>query len=312
MPGIVVLTCAIIVIAWQAAGLIAQRGDDDFTLQADDFESFELKLDGWKVEQLEIVPTFMEVNLLKYRLRRQPEDSSLRPPRSLREISPLRNAQILIRLVHGYNMRDCMRIKGYDVQELDGVLNGYGVAVNGGGENTGESEQEATKSTENPSTNNQQPTTDLRKAQVWRLTSATSDSSLWLSGMLRAGDFTETDLSTTDMAFPRIGIPDDPSWMPRGLRLKSFRHPVRNMRYFMRAKWNNSRCDLLTFLGLRKPAWASDDALTFLVVWVGEPLEAQDEAAVSALLADVYRQVLPQLQAWKMPRTEGTEDTEGE
>jgi hypothetical protein len=316
--GWIVLTCAMVVIAWQAAGLIAEREGADFTLQADDFDSFVLKLDGWRVDKLEVAPTFMEVNLLKYRLApkqgavdsgrstvdggRWTADTKVQPTTSNQQLTTdLRNAQILVRLVHGYNMRDCMRIKGYTVEELNG-----GKPETGNLKPESDTEREASSSDRNPeatsSSSFRSQVSGLRFSQTWRLTSGAGDRSLWMSGMLRAGDFSETDLSTTDMAFPRIGIPDDPSWMPRGLTLKSFRHPIRNFKYFMRAKWNNSRCDLPTFLGLRKPAWASDDSLTFLVVWVGGPLKPEDEAAVSVMLADVYRQALPQLQSWGKER----------
>ena len=69
-PGIVVLTCAAVVIIWEAAGLLTRRPGADFTLTANDFADFKLSLPGWRAEQLLVNSNFMEVNLLKYRLQR--------------------------------------------------------------------------------------------------------------------------------------------------------------------------------------------------------------------------------------------------
>lgn len=283
-PGLIVLTCAMIVIAWQLAGIMAQRKGDDFSLQADDFDSFELKLDGWQVRQLEIMPTSMEVNLLGYRLT---------PVKDFSLTEGTKNTKVLVRLVHGYNMRDCMRIKGYEVVELTTENTKNTEEVSG---------QEVQGSESLRSLRSLRETSSSPSPQLWRLTSGSGDASLWLSEILRAGDFSPTGESVTDMPFPRVGVPTDPNWMPKGLTLRSFRHPIRNLKFTMNAKWNGSRCDLLTFLGLRKPAWASEDSLTFLVVWVGQPLQSEDEAAVAALLGDLRSQILPQLQEWGAKR----------
>jgi hypothetical protein len=292
--GIVIIICAAIVIAWEAAGLIANRTGDDFELKPEDLASFDLDLPGWSVEKLEVTPTFMEVNLLKLRLSRSQESGGRSQKNDLtteytkqhkERAGTGANAPILVRLVHGYNMVDCMRIKGYTVEKLNGVVQSSRFKVQG---------SESSRSLRS-----------LRETspELWQLTSSSGDTSLWLSGMLRAGDFAATELSTTDMAFPRIGVPDDPNWMPRGLTLKSFRHPVRNLKWFFRAKWNNSRCDLLTFLGLRKPAWASDDALTLLVILDYSPQGNAQTTEDAAIMADVYSQALQQLQEWRAKNT---------
>lgn len=378
IPGLIILLCAAVVIIWQTAGLLARRPGDDFALKAADFDSFELKLNGWTVEKLEVTDTFMEVNLLKhlvrtdYRLqttdcrpgpgsdgdvfttksakyakggagvacethpsllaaamegtaidsRLKTEDRS--PNSTTQQLSnlttDLRNAQVLVRLVHGYNMRDCMRIKGYEVQELDfekpeGETEDRRLktADNGDGisglreELSGSQVDESGRGGLTPpmiyrekiESGLQSSVSSLQSSptQLWLLTSPSGDTSLWLSGMLRAGDFSGLNLSVTDMPFPRVGTPTDPNWIPRGLTWQSLRHPIRNFKFMINAKWNGARCDLLTFLRLRKPAWASDDALTLLVIRDISPDENEDEAA--ALMQAIYSETLSQLRSWR-------------
>ena len=93
------------------------------------------------------------------------------------------------------------------------------------------------------------------------------------------------------MRFPRVGVPDDPDWVPVGFTLDSLRHPIAGLRRMIHAKWNASRCDLLTFLGLRAPVWVETEWLTLVVAWEsgmpGDPVEATREllAAQSAFVA---------------------------
>jgi hypothetical protein len=93
------------------------------------------------------------------------------------------------------------------------------------------------------------------------------------------------------MRFPRVGVPDDPDWAPMGFTLDSLKHPIAGLRRMIRAKWNASRCDLLTFLGLRAPVWVETEWLTLVVAWEsgmpGDPVEATREllAVQSAFVA---------------------------
>ena len=114
--------------------------------------------------------------------------------------------------------------------------------------------------------------------------------------MLRAGDFSETNIDTRAMPFPRIGVPDNPGWFPRGLSLRSLRNPLRNGRLFLRHKWNASRADVWTFLGLKQPAWASDDLLTLVSM---APSEGGDEAPVIRRVLEAHYAMLAALQAWR-------------
>jgi hypothetical protein len=113
--------------------------------------------------------------------------------------------------------------------------------------------------------------------------------------MLRDGDFGETVVDTRSMAFPRIGIPDNPGWFPQGLSWRSLKRPIHNGRLFLRAKWNSSRMDVMTFLGLKQPAWASDDMVT--LVAQGQPgvarrgREREEAQHILAAHTALYRQL---------------------
>jgi hypothetical protein len=101
------------------------------------------------------------------------------------------------------------------------------------------------------------------------------------------------------MPFPRIGVPDDPGWKPRGLTLESLRHPVVNFRKYLNLKWNNSRRDLLVFMGLKQPPWASDELLTVVAAWAGASLRPEDEPAATETALGAYGVFLDLLRQWK-------------
>jgi hypothetical protein len=114
--------------------------------------------------------------------------------------------------------------------------------------------------------------------------------------MLSAGQLTPTGLDTRDVPFPRIGTPDDPRWVPTGLSWRSFRHPVSNLVVTVRHLWNNARCDLLTFLRVRQPAWASDEVLT--LVTASSPVSRADEGLARGEVLALHRAFYVDLRAW--------------
>jgi len=175
---------------------------------------------------------------------------------------PVIRAPILVRLVHGYNMVDCMRIKQYRVALVE---------------------------------DRRQPAGDALPVQVWRLTGPSGHRMVWVTSMLRASDFSATTSDTRDMPFPRVGTPDDPAWAPTRLKWSSFRHPVRNFKLFLCGKWNASRSDPLTFLRLRQPAWASDVLLTMVSEYHGsESVTDETEADVAAYVLDAHKMLYRQ------------------
>jgi len=245
-----------VVAFWEIMANRSRRPYEVFQVTAADFAGFMPAGDGWEVRVLPVQNTRIEPNILAYEVRARSPASEISGP-------------VLVRLVHGYNMPDCMRIKRYRVDLVKDTR-----AVG------------AQRRCERP-------------LQIWRLTSATGDKSVWVTGMLRAGDFRESDVDVCAMAFPRIGTPDDPSWLPEGLKLSSFKHPVRNFRWLLRAKWNNARCDLATFLKLRQPAWASDELLTLVGGSDEGALRRTNEAAVTEAVLRAHEFVYRQLRAWR-------------
>jgi hypothetical protein len=136
--------------------------------------------------------------------------------------------------------------------------------------------------------------------QIWRITSASGKVSIWMTTMLRTVDFSPTKVDTRDMAFPRIGTPDSPSWQPTGLKWSSFKHPVKNSRNALRSKWNNSRCDLPTFLRLRQPAWASNEMVTLVTEYHGPSVKPAEENFVIKYVLNAHLFMMQQFNAFRI------------
>jgi len=216
------LLCVALVSVWLVISVRARFSYEAFELTGGDFEGFSPVSGDWFAQAVRVAEDPMAPTIIAHELTRRYSENAVE------------KRLVLVRLVHGYNMCDCMRIKGYKVELLR---------------------------------DNGQRTTHLPPPhQLWRLTSSSGEISIWVTSMLRAHDFGSSGIDVRDMAFPRVGIPDAQGWVPRGLSIKSLRHPIKNLRLFLRSKWNASRCDLLTFLGLRKPSWVSDDLLTLVSV----------------------------------------------
>ena len=121
----------------------------------------------------------------------------------------------------------------------------------------------------------------------------------------------ETDVDTRDMAFPRVGTPDAPGWNPTGLKWSSFRHPIKNLRQVIRARWNTSRCDWMTFLRLKRPAWVSDEVLTLVGEYKGKSVKPANESDVTACVLSAQQLLLHQLQTFRttMIKPENIQDS---
>lgn len=259
--------CVAIVAFWEIMAARSRRPFMPFEMGVEDFRGFAPSSPLWSVRPLSIPPDPVEPNIVAYEVRRVPGEAGGRSA-----------APVLVRLVHGYNMCDCMRIKGYRVELIETV---------------GRRDEPASGR--------------APFRQVWRLTSSTAEVSIWITGMIRAGDFGETDVDVRSLAFPRIGIPDDPSWLPRGITWSSLRHPIRNARLALRAKWNSSRCDLATFLGLRQPAWADDELLTLVATGEGASVKREDEPRVTESVLAAYDFVYAELKRWRSESGPGRE-----
>lgn len=276
------ILCVLLVGFWQVMAKRSSRPHQPFELTAEDFSGLRLASDAWYARPLPIGSDPIEPNIAAYACEPLARDVSARA-----------SAQaFVVRLVHGYNMPDCMRLKRYTV-ELIG--------------DTGGDSRDAALNARQPATSNQQPTTTAPGAgriQTWRLRSSVGDTSIWVTSMLRAGDFAETQVDVRSMAFPRINMPDDPGWLPRGITWRSLRNPVRSVRRIVRTKWNDSRRDLATFLRLKQPAWASEELLTLVAASPAGLAGPEDEAWAAERVLAVHRFAYAGLRSWRVAQTQ--------
>lgn len=261
--------CIVLVVGWLIASKMAARSFEELRLGGDDFEAFTPQSDQWAIRLMHVKATPTEPTAIAYVLRATYPDC------------PAHAAPLLVRMVHGYNMVDCMRIKHYDVKRL------------------------ADTRTSPPILTFDLPDLPFSSlpVQIWRLTSPMEERSIWATSMLRAADFSATDVDTRDMAFPRVGTPDDPAWAPTGLKWSSFKHPIRNARRAIRSRWNASRCDIWTFLRLRQPAWASNEMLTLVTEYRGPSVAEEQEDAVAQYVLQAHAFMLNEFQRFWRHRT---------
>ena len=254
---LLLVACTLVVAFWQIMARRSAQPFRPFDLTASDFAGFAPAMPGWAVQTLAIATNDpAEPNILALQVTRASMPAGAWPP------------SYLVRLVHGYNMPMCMKIKGYSVNALADLRKG-GAAV---------------------------------PLQVWRVVGSAGEREVWATTMIRAGRFEPTDVDIGSMAFPRVDVPDDPRWVPQGVTWDDVRHPVASIRRWARARWNASRTDVLTFLRLRQPAWASEELLSYVTRPLATvPASGVPDATVTQELAEVHAAVLRELVKWKRP-----------
>lgn len=259
--AIVIILSLVVVAIWEILLVRSRRPFRPFELRSEAFAGIRWQDPAWNVRSLPVAPDPVEPNILILVLTRASDD----------------RVPVIVRLVHGYNLVDCMRIKGYTARLLAD-----------------------TRNDQSPVSRPPSPISSLPAypAQIWEFSAPGGDQSLWVSSMLQSGDFSLTSVDTRDLEFPRVGIPDHPGWQPRGLSRESLRHPVLSLRLYLRSRWNSSRADLLTFLGLRQPAWASEELLT-LVALQAMPAPGVSRAEVMTVVTGAHRYVYERLLAWR-------------
>jgi hypothetical protein len=254
LSTILILGCALLVAGWQLLALYARRGQEPLQIQAEDFASLALDVPGWQSTKLPVPNDPLAPTIVAYRLTRRADATRL-----------------LLRLVHGYNMVDCMRIKHYDVRGKD--ESGENLKPEGGIDGKG-----SEANLEPSGFRFSDPSGFL---QCWRLSKG-DQHSLWITAMLSGGDLAYTGKDTRSMSFPRIGTADAASWNPTGLSWRSLRHPISNSRQALRSHWNASRSDIWVFLRLRRPAWVSDKDLT--LVLEGDPRHPLSQSEMTGII----------------------------
>jgi len=273
---------------WEIMANRSRRPFQSFEVTPEDFAGFEPRSPGWRFTPTPVTHSAMEPNILAFRVNRQ--ELVVRGHAPGPASGPALRSHVFVRLVHGYNMPDCMRLKGYTVACVADTHGTTGLTARA---------RELL-----PGGRDADPASAPR-IQFWRLTTSVGDESAWVTSMIRSGAFEGTTIDVCAMPFPRVGTVMDPDWAPEGLTLSSFKHPVRNLRRFLLGKWNNSRCDLLTFLALRPAAYASDEVLT--VVSMTEPLQAGgvDLAPYFRHAVGAHRAFEEQLRQWHKSRETG-------
>lgn len=306
------MTCTLIVALWLVMARQSGQSFKPFDLTARDFEGFEPFLTNGSVRPIPVSASDpAEPNIAAYVV----ESGERRAGRGKRQEGssltinhePL-TIQLLTRLVHGYNMPMCMKIKGYTVEEYGNLKpetrnlshtkpNNHGIHKNAHSNLT--SQVSSSTALTQVSGITSQVSSPI-PIQLWRVISSDGERSIWVTTMIRAGDFSPTLVDICSMAFPRVDVPDDPGWIPRGLTWASLRHPVASLKQWGRARWNASRTDLLTFLRLRQPAWASEELLTYVTCSIDPAVKSDNEVEIERAVVLAHTEMLEVLRVWRI------------
>lgn len=267
--ALVIVAGLLLVTVWMVLAAFHRRPFQRFSVTPADFTAFAPTSAHWRIRSVQLDPDEPgALNLMAVQLHDRD------------------GRRAIVRLVHGYNMPMCMRIKGFRVEPLKGGGSGMG-----GKEGAGNSGFRVQGSGHSSNT----------LLQVWRLVSTSGAKTIWVTRMLRAPDLSDTGIDVCGLAFPRIGVADDPQWRPRGIGWETLRHPLRWLKETVRSAWNTARCDLLVFLRLKQPAWASDELFT-LVASDELALERGAENEAAMIVISAQSEILDQLRKYLMGR----------
>jgi len=319
MIPMVLLLCVAVIVFWEVMANRSRRPFRVFDLNSDDFVTFQPASDEWSVERIKVVADDPSApNLLAFLVKRvdgkrtdvrgQGSEVSGLGSNVYGQWSKVSSLPILVRLVHGYNMPDCMRLKGYKVEEM-GEVRSQGSGVRGQGSENKDQMSDPCPTSHCPPLAERSNVYGLWSdvfplVQLWRLTSDIGERSVMASAMIRATDFGGTDVDICSMSFPKIAAVLGPEGAVEGFKTSSLRHPVRSLRLFLAAKWNNSRSDLLTFLRLRQPAWASNDYLAFTSASRGGDVPSETEPLVASEVLAAQDFIYEALCRWRSRKSE--------
>ena len=262
VPGLLA-ACTLLVAFWIVASQRHAKPFKPFNLTHNDFAGYCPTIDGAEIQSVPLTSHDpAEPNIVSFGVQKNVGSTP---------------ARFGVRLVHGYNMPMCMKIKGYTVEPL---TEGGGVEL---------------------STRTSLP------IQIWRVTSSSGDAGIWVTTMIRSEDFSVTTEDVTSMAFPRVDIPDDPNWTPRGFSREDLRHPLLSFHRWIQTRWNGSRTDVLTFLRLRQPAWASEELLTYVSRSLPPSVPREGESEVVRQVIATHSAMLKELQGWRRSHRMGQE-----
>lgn len=242
IASIITALCILTVAAWELAIFRAKTITPTAPLSPAQFAGLKFEWQGAQAKPLSLQFDDSQANLLVMSVPLSDTNGNTR--------------HVTLRLVHGYNMRDCMRIKGYQVTQRSSVATNHPI-------------------------------------ESWELISSGGDRSVWLTAMVRSSDFSYMPISVTELEFPRVGIPDERDWEFKGATEASAKHPVQNLKNLIRAKWNGARANPGTFLRIQPPAHPSSAVLT-LIALTDEESDADAIGLTQQLrpLLDAFRETL--------------------
>ena len=308
VPGLLVF-CSLLLAFWQVMSWASRRAYEPFGLTPDKLASFQPVIADWTVKALPVIShDTMEANIAAYSV--------------IRENQPSNTSRMLVRLVHGYNMPMCMKMKYYTVEKIkdnrvrpvtDPKLQSAFRKWNPESRTQNpENSSFPSRLGENPSFSSKSVVYSVMSmvssnytlpVQLWRLTSNVGTVSIWATTIIRGDDFTPTSEDICSMAFPRVDIPDDPNWVPRGLGVDDLKHPVYSFKRWLRGRWDGARWDVLAFLKLRRRVRTSEELLSFVSRVDGLSDNVANERDILELL-ETHAAILKELQKWRQ-RSEG-------
>jgi len=351
VPGLLV-TCTLLLAFWIGASRLRGKSSEPYDLTAKDFAGYQPVLDGWAIQVLPVVSDgVIDANIASYSLVRDTSspDTNNHPPSTIpHQPFPFPSSRLLTRLVHGYNMPMCMKMKYYTVEKIQdhqvrsvtdpklqsAFLDHRPQTIDHRPEagdhrpETIDQRPETIDTNHQPSTithslppDNHEPSTINHSslpdnhepstinhlpvpsdypipAQLWKLTSSAGTVSYWVSTMIRSGDFAPTEEDICSMVFPRVDLPDDPNWVPRGYALEDLRHPREAFMRWLNSRWDGARWDVLTFLRLRRPARGSNELISYITLTRDTLPEGNDDDVIRVVL-DAHRDMLAELQKWR-------------
>ena len=287
VPGLLVFGTLFLAF-WMVMAKVNRREGVSFDLTPEAFVNFHPAIEGWITDTMPVTrDSYIDANIAAYSLVRD-YSSSVTDNRQ-----PITNNHYLIRLVHGYNMPMCMKLKYYTVEKIQDYK------VRSVSDPKLQSAYRSLPSTTQQLSNLTTILPTELPYQLWRLTSSVGTVSIWVTTMIRSDDFSATSEDICSMAFPRVDVPDDPGWVPRGFGLEELKHPVATFRRWYLHRWNGARWDVLTFLGLRRSVGASNELLSYITKIEDLPSGGPRDADIQDLL-EIHATMLKDLQAWRL------------
>jgi hypothetical protein len=286
LPALLVASTLLLAF-WLVMADRSKRSFGGYDLTAREVVGFQSTIPGWTVRKVPMdLENSTDPNILGMELSRK-------------ESLPGQGPRFFVRLVHGYNMPMCMKIKYYTVEKLlDHGVRPVSYPKLQSAFRVGGQRAEGGGQTIDLRLLNTSLTTTL-PVQLWRLTSSAGTVSLWATTMIRSGDFAVTPEDISSMAFPRVETPEDPNWVPRGLALEDLKHPVASFQSWWHGRWDGARWDVLTFLRLRPPAHGSEELLSYVTRSVVPDVKPENEAEVMRDLLNTHAAMLKELQKWR-------------